>query len=85
MTANILATELSPSSKAIFRETFYGLWGAAGFGKFDFDSPLPWGNPWLHGSPITLTGSTVTEMARNYFEDCRVDIADILAAEREAE
>jgi len=81
------ASELSGLDRTVFINTFYILWVQAGFGRPDADmgSPHPWGMPWTHGSPIELQGDTPEDMAHNYFEDCRQDIGDILAAEREAE
>jgi len=85
MARKILATELTGVDGMVFVSVFYGLWAEAGFGKPDDGSPRPWGMPWLHGSPVELEGDSPADMARNYFDDCRQDIGDIIAAEREAE
>jgi len=65
-----LAKELRTREKKMFSEEFYSDWNIkTGEVPDDQESPIPWGCPWLHGSPIELNGDNIEEMVACYIEE----------------
>ena len=65
------AKQLTDEQKEQFVEAFKEV---AGHSINDWDSPCPWGSPWLHGTPVELEGDTIDEMAENYYYQLGAEI-----------
>ncbi len=78
----MLASELTDEQKEDFCDHFYNeCWNLPY--EPDDRSPMPWGCPWLHGSPILLLGGTPQEMAEIYWDGNFRDIREVLQDEYE--
>lgn len=65
-------------------------WEEAGGYTGDTDSDAPWCAPWCYHSEIEVTGTDVKDWGRQYWEQCREEVEQLLAEEekerrREAE
>ena len=58
-----LAKDLTDAEREIFVEAFYEITDSR---LDDLDTGSPWGCPWYWGTPVTLEGSTIEEMAENF-------------------
>ena len=77
-----LAKDLTDAEREIFVEAFYEI---ADSRLDDGESCSPWGCPWYWGTSVTLEGSTIEEMAENFYSMEEKEILFLLNEQEEEE
>lgn len=74
----MLAKQLTEDEQDEFIEAFYE---ACDFDLDDLDCPNPWGCPWFWAPNQELKGDSIKEMAINFYQEYKQEIADAFNVE----